>query len=377
MRIWLAVNAALDPQGGAPGTVMQLGGQLAARGHEVEVFGHETVRPPWRRAAHHLFALALLRRLRRGPAPDVIDASGSEAWAVLLAGAGRRRGGRPAVVVRSHGIEHRYYAAYRDELRRGYPREMVVPRLGLLHRALRLPEVRLCVRRCDRLVCVSEQERDYVLARGWRAAEGISVVNNGVDDIFFGAPARPPGRQRVLLVSSWIFMKGVRYFAAAMSRLLAGRPGAQVSLVGTGDVPAETVLAGFERAVRGRVRLLPSLPRPELAAELRGHDVFVNPSLMESFGNALAEAMAAGLACVSTPFGAAGDLGRDGVNLLLVPPADPEAIAAKVGWLLDNPSERARLGTAAAAAAEPLRWPAVVGRTEEVYRQAMEEAARA
>jgi glycosyltransferase involved in cell wall biosynthesis len=370
VNVWLVCNAPVSRTAGAPGRKYRLGQVLTARGHRVSTFGHEVMSSRWGRLAKHLFAFEVNRRLRRGEPPELIDASGAEAWRVLR----RPRGSRPAVVVRSHGIEHRFHEAYCRELREKYPREVVVPRLGVTHRLLRLRLVESCVRRCDHLVCLSGQERDYVLARGWRGADGISVVNNGVDDEFFVDREyfKGPGEQ-VLFVNSWIFMKGIRYFARAMSRLLGDREGLRLSLVGTGATPPETIMRSFPEEVRPRIRLVPGLPHEKLVEEYAGHEVFVTPTLMESFGNVLAEAMAAGCACVATPFGAAAELGRDGDNMLVARPADPDSLAACIARLLDSPEDRERLGRAARATAERLRWSEIAAQTEDVYRRALEK----
>ncbi len=366
----MVCNAPLSGTAGAPGRKRRLGEVLSGRGHQVVTFGHEVMNRRWGRLAKHLFAFELGRRLRREDPPELIDASGAEAWRLL-----RRPGSkRPAVVVRSHGIEHRFHEAYRRELRKGYPREVVVPRLGVVHRLLRLRLVESCIRRCDHLVCLSGQERDYVLERGWRGADGISVINNGVDDGFFAdREYSPDAGGRVLFVNSWIFMKGIRYFARAMSGLLRDREGLRLSLVGTGATSPATIMGSFPEGVRGRIRVVPGMPHERLAEEYREHEIFATPTLMESFGNVLAEAMAAGCACVATPFGAAAELGRDGENILIAKPADPDSLAACVARLLDSPRDRERLGRAARATAERLRWSEVAARTEDVYRRALEK----
>ena len=61
MRIWLVCNAPLNPDSGAPGRKFRLGQELAARGHEVQTFGHEQLSPRWGRAGKHFFALEVAR----------------------------------------------------------------------------------------------------------------------------------------------------------------------------------------------------------------------------------------------------------------------------------------------------------------------------
>jgi glycosyltransferase involved in cell wall biosynthesis len=76
-------------------------------------------------------------------------------------------------------------------------------------------------------------------------------------------------------------------------------------------------------------------------------DAFVLPSHAEGMSNALLEAMAAGLACVSTTVGAAPEMIRNGESGLLVPPKDHEALGAALESLLDDSELRARLGACA------------------------------
>jgi glycosyltransferase involved in cell wall biosynthesis len=64
-------------------------------------------------------------------------------------------------------------------------------------------------------------------------------------------------------------------------------------------------------------------------------------------GIALVEAMAAGCACVASEVGPIPEVMRHGVDGWLVRPGDPEALAAAVNELLDDPARRASLATAA------------------------------
>jgi glycosyltransferase involved in cell wall biosynthesis len=74
---------------------------------------------------------------------------------------------------------------------------------------------------------------------------------------------------------------------------------------------------------------------------------FVLPSLSEAFPNAAIEAMAAGLPVVASAVGGLLDLVDHGRTGLLVPPADPGALAGAIASLVDDPARAARLGAAA------------------------------
>ncbi|MBK9972972.1 MAG: glycosyltransferase family 4 protein [Acidimicrobiaceae bacterium] len=70
----------------------------------------------------------------------------------------------------------------------------------------------------------------------------------------------------------------------------------------------------------------------------------VLPSRYESFGLVVVEAMMHGAAVLSTDIGGIAEVTRDGIDAVLVPPADSPALAAAMSALLDDPARRAALG---------------------------------
>jgi glycosyltransferase involved in cell wall biosynthesis len=89
------------------------------------------------------------------------------------------------------------------------------------------------------------------------------------------------------------------------------------------------------------------LPAGEVAQLCRKADIFVLPSHAEGQAMSLLEAMAHGLAIVTTPVGAHLEAVTDGLEALLVPPGDVEALASALIRLVDNQDLRLRLGRAA------------------------------
>jgi len=88
---------------------------------------------------------------------------------------------------------------------------------------------------------------------------------------------------------------------------------------------------------------------PDLVPILRATDILVCASDFESFGMAHLEAMACAVPVVSTNVGGPAETVLDGETGLLVPPRDPEALAAAVRRLLADPGLRARMGAAGRA----------------------------
>src|SRR6185436_2797456 len=87
--------------------------------------------------------------------------------------------------------------------------------------------------------------------------------------------------------------------------------------------------------------------RPDVLDVLAGLDVAVHASVTpEPFGLGLIEAMAAGTALIAADAGAAREIVTPGIDGLLTPPGDHEALATAMLTLCDDPDRRARLANA-------------------------------
>src|SRR5699024_813024 len=101
-----------------------------------------------------------------------------------------------------------------------------------------------------------------------------------------------------------------------------------------------------ERGVADRLVLHGRVDREALPALLRSADAVVCAPWYEPFGIVPLEAMACGVPVVATAVGGQTDSVVDGVTGALVPPRDPDALAATLRGLLGDPARRARLGAA-------------------------------
>jgi glycosyltransferase involved in cell wall biosynthesis len=104
---------------------------------------------------------------------------------------------------------------------------------------------------------------------------------------------------------------------------------------------------------------------------LQAFDVFALPSYAnEGVPQALAQAMLAGLPCVTTNVGGIGELARDGETALVVPPQDPKALRSALQRLLGDGPLREKLGAAARRhAAANFSLEGMLARMETIYRQ--------
>jgi glycosyltransferase involved in cell wall biosynthesis len=158
-------------------------------------------------------------------------------------------------------------------------------------------------------------------------------------------------------------------FLQAARLVLDARPQARFVMAGTGVDPSNTVLARqvSDSGLGDRVHLLGE--RRDVAAVLAALDVFVSASRAEAFSNAVGEAMACALPCVVTAVGDSAQVVAD--TGLVVPPAQPEALAAAMLRLADlGPSGRAAWGARARARIESnFSLDTVAAHHAELYRE--------
>jgi len=142
------------------------------------------------------------------------------------------------------------------------------------------------------------------------------------------------------------------------------RANASVRLVLVGDGPLlkELRAANTGTVIAGR------LVNGELSAHYASADVFLFPSVTETFGNVTLEAMASGLAVVAYRYAAARQHIEDGVSGLLAEPGDGAGFIAHAVSLAREPALARELGSAARVAAEPVSWERITVDFEAVLR---------
>jgi glycosyltransferase involved in cell wall biosynthesis len=96
------------------------------------------------------------------------------------------------------------------------------------------------------------------------------------------------------------------------------------------------------------------VPRSQVQQEFRRADVFVLPTLADSFGLVHFQAMACGVPVITTPH--CGSVVRDGIDGFLVPIRDAEALADRMQQLLEDRYLRRRMGMAARERAGEFTW---------------------
>jgi glycosyltransferase involved in cell wall biosynthesis len=173
------------------------------------------------------------------------------------------------------------------------------------------------------------------------------VIPNPVVRPEAGEPRpRPSGPHVLLTLGRLQTVKGHDQLIDAFARIADRFPDWEVRI--HGDGPEREALAARirDRGLDGRVHLGRTIA--DVGQRLREADLFVLPSRVEGFPNALAEAMAWGLPVVSFDCASGpADLIRPDLDGLLVPPGDVPALAAAMARLMADPAERNRLAARA------------------------------
>jgi glycosyltransferase involved in cell wall biosynthesis len=164
--------------------------------------------------------------------------------------------------------------------------------------------------------------------------------------------------------------KGHAHLLRALPAILRALPGAGLVLAGEGGQRRALEEEAGRLGVADRVEFLGQ--RRDVARVLAALDLFVQPSLYEGFGLSLLEAMAAGLPVVASRVGGIPEIVDDGESGVLVPPGDPDALAAaSIAILLDPATARRLGGTAALRARERHSIESEAARVDALYARVL------
>lgn len=232
----------------------------------------------------------------------------------------------------------------------------------------------------DRLIVPSESIAHKVRCEG-RSDVRFAVIPNGVDLSRFASPVSPCGlraefgipRDAPLLgvVARLEAEKGHRHLLEAMPAVLRSSPDAWLVVIGEGSELA--ALKVRARAISDQIIFTGR--RNDVSALTADLTIAILPSLREAQGISILEAMARRVPVVASAVGGIPEVITSGVDGLLVPPANPRALAEAIASLLASPSLRARIGEAGyRTVVERFSIDAQVKRTEVVYDEDLARA---
>jgi glycosyltransferase involved in cell wall biosynthesis len=176
---------------------------------------------------------------------------------------------------------------------------------------------RAVVRRAAAVIAVSDYLRRRLEETVPEARGKVEVIDSGVDLERFPVQPAPERPTRYLCIGSLTERKNVLRLAGAFERLDRGR------LTFVGDGPLRPRLEG-----RQNIEVVGSVPHDQVSARVAAAHVVCQPSLVEPFGQALLEAMAAGRSVVATRVGGPPEFVTPDAGILVDPHDDGEIAAA-------------------------------------------------
>ena len=220
--------------------------------------------------------------------------------------------------------------------------------IGFVWRCLQF----LFYRRAEAIVMLTEGVRGW--AKRLVRPDAIRVIPNPVSIPtmrYTGAPNVRNSGHTVAAMGRLSREKGCDLLLRAFARCVRKYPDWSLIILGEGPERSRLEALICELGLKDQVSL-PGLVR-EPSSVLRHVDLFVLPSRYEGFPNALVEAMALGRAVISTdcPSGPS-EIIRDGVDGVLVPSNNVDALALAMERLMASQGERERLGTRAVEVVE-------------------------
>lgn len=324
MNILLISHSRNDPNAGASRVYHQLQYGLSKRGHHVETLHYEDLGLPRARLlAKAIEKLAMPqwigRHQRRRDFRDIDVVVAPSGMAHVLFDRLRAAPDRPLLVNHQHGLSLYDHQARVTEALAGH---VAFP---LHKRMAEWPPIawdRRGMLSADLSVLQNLRDLDH-LQRHAAPGAALTMIAPALHPAILaaGATATAPelrDRRSLLWLGSWATRKGAATLPGAFDQVLDRVPDAVLTIGGTGLSESE-IRSRFGARASRQVRVLPRLSLTEQIAEMQRHAIFLFPSLSEGFGLALIEAMALGLAAVTTLTGFGADFMRQRDTGLIVP----------------------------------------------------------
>ena len=347
MRI-LIINSEYPPLGGGAGNASaNLARSLVAKGQEVAVLTVHYPGLPREETLDGVF-ISRIRALRKhqdrsSPSEQISFILSGCLYAIPLV-----HSWRPDLVVAFFGVPSGavawfvkllYGLPYIVSLRGGDVPGFRPYDFATYHR-LAGPMIRRIWRGARAVVANSIGLRDLAVAFDPRTP--VNIIPNGVNIERFHPVERAWSPVRMLFVGRIVYQKGLDILFQALGGLLD--LDWQLTLVGDGNQRPRLEEQARSLGMFERIHFTGWLNGDAVVQQYQRSNLYVAPSRHEGMPNVVLEAMSAGLPVIATAIAGNEELVLPGVNGLLVPPEDPQALQKSLRELLSNPEQLQKMG---------------------------------
>ncbi|MDX2161108.1 MAG: glycosyltransferase family 4 protein [bacterium] len=198
----------------------------------------------------------------------------------------------------------------------------------------------------------------------------LEVMPNGVDMDLFTYRHRPQAAPRLAWLRAIQRMYAPHVAVEAAALLRDAFPAVELAMIGPNKDPeamARVQDAITAHGLTDHVRIVGAVPMQDVPAALEPYDIFINTTMVESFGVSVIQAAARGMCIITTNVGELPYIWQHDHDAILVPPNDPAALAAAIRRVLTEPGLAARLSANARAKAERYDWHKLIPRWETLF----------
>jgi glycosyltransferase involved in cell wall biosynthesis len=234
----------------------------------------------------------------------------------------------------------------------------------------------------DRVICISDVVNRFVRETERINANKLVTIHNGIDSVCSVSEKRTSGLRKELgipinhsiicTITHLEEHKGLKYLLESASLLLGSNSSISFLVVGDGTLTNELKKRCIDLRIEENVVFAGE--RSDILEILSLIDIFVLPSVREGFGLSLLEAMECGKPIIATNVGGIPEVVKSGVNGILVPPKDPEALYSAMIKLLDDKDMMKKMGyEGKKICKKDFSSKAMVDKVEELYDKLVNE----
>ena len=226
------------------------------------------------------------------------------------------------------------------------------------------------------VITVSRSNFEIITSQLCIPGKNVSIIPNGFDSDLFNpsdkARARkklalPQDKKIILNVGNLVPVKGHEHLIKAMVNVLKARKDVLLVIIGDGPLRDRLDDLGRKLGLDEYIKFGGSKPHHEIPLWMNAADVFVLPSLRESFGLVVLEALAVGTPVVATINGGSEEVVTSEDYGLLCPPADPECLAEKILIALEKDWDMEKIRKYA----EQFTWERIAKKIITIYKKVL------